>query len=235
MNVVIGPEADSVVNVMRQYLRSGTTGCLFAAAYAAAKDAIQWGVWSGTSPSESLHAGLSGFFTSAAQILRPGIAVFPEIRTADDLVGLLVGLAGKTGWSLSRDSWRKYARDDELVSLWWRTPAGLRTSVMGFAPLGSMPVTRRAPFLAIAAWAGPKLNPQKSTKMKTPDPSDEVGFVDLRPLQPEAYEKMWDATRQRVKELTALPQEGAARPSVAFCLPAACAPLLAPYYLVPSV
>jgi hypothetical protein len=230
MDVVAGGDADVVVSVMRRYLRYGMTGCSFAAAYAAAQDAIQWGVWSGTSPSESLHTDLSGFFTGAAKMQRPGIAVFPEIRTADEVVGFLVGLAGKSGWSLTRAKWGRYERDGELVGLWWCTPAGLRTSVMGFAPLGSMPVTRRAPFVAIAAWTGPKLNQQKSGKMKGPDLPDEVGFVDMPPLQPELHDNMWDATRKAVRELKALPQEGAALPTVAFCLPSSCAPRLTQHY-----
>jgi hypothetical protein len=235
MDPVAGKAADVVVRVMRQYLRSGTTGCGFAAAYAHAPDAILWGVWSGIPPSQSLHTELAGFFTGAANIERPGIAVFPDLRTADDVVSLLVGLAGKPGWSLARAEWRKHPREDELVSLWWRTPAGLRTSVMGFAPLGSMPVTRRAPFVAIAAWAGPKLNPQKSKKMKAPDPPDEVGFVDMPPLPPDKHDQMWDTTRDNVRELKALPQEGAALPTVAFCLPSACAPRLNPHYQALSV
>jgi hypothetical protein len=104
---------------------------------------------------------------------------------------------------------------------------------MGFAPLGSMPVTRRAPFVALAAWTGPKRNPQKSKKMKAPDRPDEVGFVDMPPIQPDLHDSMWDATRKRVRELKALPQEGAALPTVAFCLPSACAARLAPHYQAP--
>ncbi|HEX8697870.1 MAG TPA: hypothetical protein VF815_03445 [Myxococcaceae bacterium] len=229
MDVVVGPGADVVVDVMRRYLRHGPTGCGFAAAYAAAKNAIQWGVWSGTAPSDSLYTDLSGFFRGAATTERPGIAVFPEFRTAEEVVGLLMGLAGKSGWSLSRVKWGKYERGDELVGLGWRTPAGLLTSVMGFAPLGSMPVTRRAPFVAIAAWTGPKLNPYKTRKMK--DRPEEVGFVDMPPLQPDvAYDSMWDATRKNVGELKALLKEGAALPTVAFCLPSSSAAALAPHY-----
>jgi len=100
--------------------------------------------------------------------------------------------------------------------------------------LGSMPVTRRAPFVAIAAWTGPKLNPQKSNKMKA-DPPDEVGFVDMRILNPDTHDSMWDTTRAKVGELKALTREGAALPTVAFCLPSSCAPRLAPFYQAPSI
>lgn len=233
MDIVAVRDPAVVVDLMRRFLLYGMTGCSFATAYAK-NQAIQWGVWSGTSPSESLHADLAGFFRGAAANERPGIAVFPEFRTTDDIVGLLVGLAGRSGWSLAHADWRQHARDDELVGLWWHTPMGMRTSVMGFAPLGSMPVTRRAPFVAIAAWTGPKRNPQKAKKMKAPDPPDEVGFVDMPPPQAETHDSMWDATRKRVRELKALPQEGAALPTVAFCLPSTCAPRLKPYYQAPA-
>ncbi|WNG13583.1 hypothetical protein [Cystobacter fuscus] len=237
MVAVTREPADVVVEIMRKYLRNGPTGCAFAADYAKAADAIQWGVWSGTSlsvlsPSVPLHEDLAAFFTGAARMQRPGIAVFPEIRTAEDIVELLVGLAGKSGWSLSREEWKRYPRGDELAGLWWQTPAGQRTSVMGFAPLGSMPVTRRAPFVAVAAWTGPQLNPQKTKKMKVPGPSNEVGFVDMKLIHPDTHDSMWDSTSEKVRELKALTKEGAARPTVAFCLPASCAPHLAKHYQV---
>lgn len=237
MDAAATEHADVVVEIMRKYLRNGPTGCGFAADYAKATEAIVWGVWSGTPlsvppPSVPLHETLAAFFTSVARMHRPGIAVFPEIRTAEDIVELLVGLAGKSGWSLSREEWKKYPRSDELVGLWWQTPAGQRTSMMGFAPLGSMPVTRRAPFVAVAAWTGPQLNPQKTKKMKVPGPSNEVGFVDMEPIHPDSHDTMWDSTRDRVREIKELTKEGAARPTVAFCLPASCAPHLAPHYQV---
>jgi hypothetical protein len=231
----VGAHDAHVVDVMRRYLRSGTTGCSFASTAAGAPNAIQWGVWMGASPPVSLHLELAAFFKSAAENQRAGVAVFPEFRTAEDVVSLLVGLAGKSNWSLSPAKWGKHARDAELVSLWWRTPTGPRTSVMGFAPLGSMPVTRRAPFVAIAAWTGPKLNPQKSKKMKMPDSPDEVGFVDMPPIPPEGFDNMWDATRTKVRELKALLQEGAALPTVAFCLPSTCTPHLVSHYQTPQV
>lgn len=45
--------------------------------------------------------------------------------------------------------------DDVLVGIEWETAAaGLFSSPMGFASLGTMPVTRRAPYTCIASWTG---------------------------------------------------------------------------------
>ncbi len=49
--------------------------------------------------------------------------------------------------------------DDVFVGVDWRVREGLVSSVMGFAPFASMPVTRRAPYVCIAAWPGEHDNP----------------------------------------------------------------------------
>jgi hypothetical protein len=92
---------------------------------------------------------------------------------------------------------------------------------MGFAPLGCMPVTRRAPYVALAVWAGAKLNPHKRS------PEGVIGFIDVPvsgaddiPLDEEAHQRMWDSTMDRVKELLGDPPEDDFKlKDVAFCLP----------------
>ena len=46
-----------------------------------------------------------------------------------------------------------------MVGMEWRIRDGLASSPMGLAPFATMPVTRRAPYVCIAAWPGGHDNP----------------------------------------------------------------------------
>jgi len=94
---------------------------------------------------------------------------------------------------------------------------------MGFAPLGCMPVTRRAPHVALAVWAGAKLNAYRRS------PEGVVGFIDApvlgandAHLDQDGQQSIWDSTMGRVRELLGDPPEDDLKlKDVAFCLPEA--------------
>jgi hypothetical protein len=46
-----------------------------------------------------------------------------------------------------------------MVGMEWRIREGLSSAPMGLAPFATMPVTRRAPYVCIAAWPGGHDNP----------------------------------------------------------------------------
>lgn len=120
--------------------------------------------------------------------------------------------------------WRKHARRGAgLVGLHFTTADGERSSVMGFAPLGCMPVTRRAPYVAIAVWSGSKVNVHKQTA------GTKIGFIDGpvvdkdgAPLDAAAHRSIWETTMARVQELLGDPIEDDFRlKDAAFCIPEA--------------
>lgn len=84
-----------------------------------------------------------------------------------------------------------------------------------------MPVTRRAPYVALAAWAGPKLNKYKRSR------DGSIGFVDApvldtdgQYLDEEGHRSLWDSTMERVNRLLGDPPEDDFKlKDVAFCLP----------------
>ena len=83
---------------------------------------------------------------------------------------------------------------------------------MGLAPLLSMPVTRRAPFPAIALWPG---KPRKKSKK-----GESVSFGDIpSPFEGTEHGAALSASTDRTRELMGLddPEQGPWR-SVAFCL-----------------
>lgn len=211
---------------MRGFLRSTVTGCTFAAVHAREiGDAVLYQVFVDPLDDE-LPGEVESFLDAAAQERAAAIVVFPELRSAEDICALLRLLQGRERWRLESVPWKRHPRADLLLGLWWRTAAGDRTSVMGLAPLGTMPATRRAPYVALVAWTGGHEN-EHWTK-RTPG---EVGLVNMRlpsSLAPiDKYRAAFQTTRDTVKEIKAALAEGAAEPNVAFCLPADCAEMLA--------
>jgi hypothetical protein len=92
----------------------------------------------------------------------------------------------------------------------WTTKNGDTSEAMGFAPFLSMPVPRRAPYVAIATWPGGRANPfrgQGSTPSARPGV---VSFLDARHGMDEAeYEAYWAETIDRVTTLMAVPPDDA--------------------------
>jgi hypothetical protein len=73
------------------------------------------------------------------------------------------------------------------------------SDAMGFAPLPWMPVTRRSPYFAIAAWPGGRGNTERGTP-PTPKPRrGEVSFLDAtHSFGHDEYAKPWDETMASV-------------------------------------
>jgi hypothetical protein len=107
------------------------------------------------------------------------------------------------------------------VDLRWQSPAMDECSALGFAPIGTMPVTRRAPYTAFGMWTGGHDNPFR----KRPDPF--VGAGDMHhDLEEAAYRKMHTETRGAVDLRRDLLTETGVITGVTFCLARAYRPRL---------
>src|SRR6185295_16535216 len=82
------------------------------------------------------------------------LLIFPDLRTPAEVARLLGLFSADSAWTCSEIKWKDYERDDILISLEWTTPTRHKTSAMGLAPLGTMPLTRRAPYVSIVLWPG---------------------------------------------------------------------------------
>lgn len=171
-------------------------------------------------PVEEDVALLDDAMIAAAEDQALAILVFPELRTGDDIAKLINVLARAERWQVTLPARGEHPFDDTLVGIWWTTPAGDITSVMGLAPLGEMPVTRRAPHVALVAWGGSHSNEHTPPKRR----EGEVGLTSM-PVpdalrSAEKYEEAWKRTTQDVRTATSYPRDGAARPHLAFSLAA---------------
>ena len=147
-----------------------------------------------------------------------GLVLFPRLRTAEGLAEVLSTLVTSPRWDCQRVEWRKVERPtDRPIGLTWMTASGLVSSAMGFAPLGSMPVTRRSPYYAIVAWPGGRANTLMHSSRR-----DAVGFIDgAHGLEESAYNKAFAGTTSRVGRLFGDPiEDRVLLRDVGFCLPA---------------
>ena len=208
--------AAHVEDVVRKFI-ANCTGCSFAAALANKKNGMLW-VTFDRAPSAQTPGLLTQVLDTFADQSKVVVFVFPSLRSAED-VARLVGFFGENDrWEVSEPKWSSHPRDNAaLVWMKWRNPMGLFSSAMGFAPLGSMPAHRRAPYVSLAVWPGGRENTIAEPKGKT------LGFLDVAlPLKlrsKRAYDVATKTTRKRVALLKTIPAEGAAHYNVTFCIP----------------
>ncbi len=217
----VGGVKDAIIEHFRRWLRAGT-GCGYAASLAKrgriayeAHDAMPPVHELDTSFDQYAKAGLSAF------------VIFPFVTTEAALADVLAALrGGSPRWKVRRrvDSTPETVR----IGLDWSTTNGDVSDAMGFAPLLSMPVPRRAPYFAIGAWPGGRSNPWRGTPPTPAARSGRVSFLDARhDLESEPYTALWTATTGAVGDLMSLPLDSAARyRQVAFVLAATAASTL---------
>ena len=140
---------------LRQWLAEGMTGCQFAKLIAQRKDRIVTATFAGLAQEEDV----SRVFDAGARAQLPAIALFTGIRTEHALAEQLGILARGPRWTLTEEHPEGLTTDDVMVGMEWRIRDGLASSPMGLAPFATMPVTRRAPYVCIAAWPGGHDNP----------------------------------------------------------------------------
>ena len=164
---------------------------------------------------------LNGLIDSAANDLKSVVLLFPNLRTCEDVAELTASFCATPRWTLSFPTWKHSPRDGILLGLSYATELGLPSKVMGFAPLGSMPVTRRAPYVGIALWAGGPMNPDHPRE-KAGKRAKFVSFADM-PVPDDvraAHQRLWSESETATNWLRAGPPEGAAELDVSFCLDA---------------
>jgi hypothetical protein len=143
----------SIEDHVRSWLARRNTGCWFAALLAKEikRDRLLMATFPGTATVDQIDA----LFDLASTRSLPAIAILPGLRTEPQLVDQLLILAAGERWSVRRVPLPQgMTTDDVLVGIEWMTTTNTRSSPMGFATIGTMPVTRRAPYTCIAAWTG---------------------------------------------------------------------------------
>ena len=88
--------------------------------------------------------------------------------------------------------------------------SGVISETMGFAPFASVPVPRRAPYVAIATWPGGRSNPFRGQDLTPPSRTGQVSFLDApHGMEAADHEQRWHATVGRVTTLMSVPPDDA--------------------------
>jgi len=189
----------------RLWLRAGMTGCEFARLLPgkAGRVAIEVHVDADVAPTVWLNSA----FDEHAKAERIVIAVFPRITTEVGFVEFLNALGADPRWAVRRRS-RLSPTGSVLVGLEWTTTRGDISETMGFAPFPSMPVPRRAPYVAIATWPGGKSNPFRGRGSTPAGKPGAVSFLDAaHRFEKQHYEALWNATTVKVASLMSEPPD----------------------------
>lgn len=131
------------------------TGCFFAAKLAN-KQSIVWAEVESSSFGPGIAETIATTIDATAANNTVAGHVFPDHCDVGGIVALLRELSSSARWRIKRITTDFEPLSCVSLAIWFRCQAGHWTSVVGFAPIHSMPVTRRAPFTALTAWGGPK-------------------------------------------------------------------------------
>lgn len=148
------------------------------------------------------------------------LLVFPRVAAESEIVELAWHLQSGERWSVgARSHPRSLAELGSRalgLSIEFQTPAGDRSNAMGFAPSGFMPVTRRAPFVALALWGGGRDN-----EFFRYSPAGTVNMADVPTnLRREPYRKTWEHSVADTQRRLGDPRHDSVwLRNVAFCLP----------------
>lgn len=195
------------------WFRQELAGCAFAASLQRGRRVV----FAAIEPSAVDEVG--AFFDASAASGHVGVAVFPDLRTADQVALLVSELSASPRWKASVVPWRHHAQANVApLALRFETRGGLMSDAMGFAPLGTMPATRRAPYVAVAAWAGGVAN----TIMRVPSDGS-IGFVNgphPSPDDVEAHRRLLTQSDEKTRAILSRPPEDVVwLRKVAFLLP----------------
>jgi len=164
---------------------------------------------------KTLPAQVSALVQVASERRRLALAVVPRVRSPEELGQLIAAIDGSPGWRVTVEPCSDDAQYT-LVDMRWLLDGELTASAIGFAPLGSMAPTRRAPYTALAVWPCGYDNPHRKK------PADFVGVGDMNlGLDEKTYRAHHRTTRQNVDAVRELLREPGVRTGITYRLPAA--------------
>ena len=204
----------SAETVFRTWLTRGLSGCMFAA-HLAKKDGLLAFVNTSVDDVGDLAETIDG----ASENGLVSILLFPLMRTEHDLVRLLVRLDEHSRWRVER---RATQRNDAIaISVTFTTVDGQDSQAMGFGPVAQMPVSRRAPYFALALWAGQRNNPYFD--------GGKPGTVNMahvpHQLTQQSHQEMWAKTQAATNLFLSEPADDSVwLRRIAYCLPAVSVP-----------
>lgn len=183
---------ETIERAMSAWLKSPVLcGCRFAALTASQKRIL---LSTTLEPlNDTMVAAINADFDRAAQRKQFALAIFPLVTSESELQSLVATLVRNPRWravEFSQDS------SHRMVELLWTNPEEVECNAVGFAPTLSMPVSRRAPFVALGVWPCGHDNEHLEHQQKV------IGLADtFHGLPKERYKPMLEQTEKSVDEI----------------------------------
>jgi hypothetical protein len=208
-------------DVILDWVRRGQTGCRFAQILAHKADAAGWHSATFLKRLDPGSIGeLVGLFLSGTAGHAEAVQlIFPYIKTPEELAQLVNDLCASDSWYWEEGE--ESDLDGIPVSLRWRLPLKRAVSwVLGFAPFDFMPVTRRAPFVALQMRVGEQ---KRTPEQFLDDGTSVVHLADLDDMlgnREVARQRLNDETRAAKSNILNGELVSAARARITFIIPA---------------
>lgn len=196
MKSLSAEDTRSVRRTVQRFLHADTAGCEFVGSFAKDGEGISWFALDGD-PSPDAADALTALVESAQATNEVSGLVFPNISSEAQLRDLIGMFEQSARWTVKREPDVRAGRPIEIVRMCWLNQQGTPSSLLGMAPLLTMPVTRRAPYVSVFLWPSERAN--KHRKQQFP----EIGIGDSQPppLEDDAYEQMRKSTEIRSRRL----------------------------------
>lgn len=209
-------DGDLVNAAFMTWFQSGQSSCLFAQRFA--RNAEDFG-WHLTCITDHTDPSLERELNTLMEGLHPGTQVtFPLVRTVEEVADLVVRVGDMELWTAER-----IRRDDDhadeisRIGLRCRMDDAHVAWALGFAPIGSMPITRQAPYTALILRSRVEYD---SDAIPRTDPSPDIGIhlADMCRAD-EINQGVWKNTEKMRRNLVGEVEYGA-KARVTFSLPA---------------
>lgn len=193
--------SQAIRQAVRRFVHAECIGCSFA--YEAVKDGrgVAYVTFVGE-VDDSTGTELNTVLDQAATDDDLAIMIFPNLRAADEVEALLASLVIDRRWSRqSTNEQDRFGREVRSDRLYWENAGSEKVSIMGMAPMFSMPITRRAPYVTLIAWPGSRANAHRKSQLPVVGIGDMPLRHNLQNLSEASYKSMVTDTRARVLEL----------------------------------
>ena len=187
-------EDERIINHLSSWLRPQIIGCQFAR-YLIGKQGILFPLVKGDELPELVEA-LEDFLITRIEQPAPVVAIFPDIRTQELLLELLIVLGTKDRWN--NRVLRVPKCPDLVLQTTWLTPTRHTAFVQGLAPFPTMPPVRRAPYVAMVLWPGGNESQFWTNSRRTVSLADTKMPEDL---SEDHFDNLWEGSVSGTKEI----------------------------------
>lgn len=229
-DLLTNPDNDQAIGeILRHWSQHALTGCYFASYLSRKNVAAKWHTSivriAGSTANFSAEID-SSLLAACEEEMEAVQLIFPEVFSEKELVNLINLFCVKRNWYWTCVPWKYGDAESKLIGLRWLHPtnSSVVNYVLGFSPLITMPITRRAPFTTLVLRTSDKIRrPPAGTdtsdrKLETDRVAVHLADMNSKIEKPERNTRVWIKTKA-LKQDRVGKETSIARARVTFSLP----------------